>query len=182
MKKLLFLLPVILLAGCGVQSECKETVKDSLKAPSTAIFSKMETYDTDTFWKVVGWFVESQNSLGAMVWDKFYCVKVGDENVAIFRNWNEERYDELTEIVNTKEKGNLRDKADCEKAIQKALNDSTIKISSYIWDEDDEKFRLNGWVIDYKGEYVTVMCYVDDDKGGVYQVKIDDKVYKVSKQ
>ena len=180
MKKLLFLLPCLLLTGCGIQSECKEIVKDNLNAPSTAIFSKMKTYDTDTFWKVVGWFVESQNRLWAMVWDNFYCVQVWDDKIAIFQNWNEDRFDELTEIINSK--WDMRDKSACESAIQKVLNDNSIKISGYIWDEENGKFRLNGGVIEYEWGYKTIMCYVDDDKGGVYQIKIDDKVYKVSKQ
>lgn len=180
MKKLLFLIPCLLLAGCGAQDECKESVKDVLRSPSTAIFTKMETYNTDTFWKIVWWFVESQNWFGAMVWDKFYCVKVWDENVVIFRDSESDRYDEVTDMINSK--WNIRDKSDCDVAVQKVLNDNSIKLISYTQDEDDENFRLNWWIIDYDWWYKTVLCYVDDEKGGVYQIKIDEKVYKISKQ
>ena len=52
---------------------CKEQVKDRLKAPSTAIFSKVEVRKTKSYWTVVGGIVESQNWFGGMKKMGFYC-------------------------------------------------------------------------------------------------------------
>lgn len=61
---------------------CHEQVKDFLKAPSTAIFSKEEIKNVESWkWPVIYWMVESQNTYWWMVKDYFYCYWF-DRNVA----------------------------------------------------------------------------------------------------
>lgn len=61
---------------------CHEQVKDFLKAPSTAIFSKEEIKNVESWkWPVIYWMVESQNTYWWMVKDYFYCYWY-DRNVA----------------------------------------------------------------------------------------------------
>lgn len=186
MKKLLFLLPFLLLAGCGVQDECKEMVKDYLNAPSTAKFSKMETYKTEYLGNVVGGLVESQNKLGATVWDRFYCI-IWDEKLVVFDDWDtRDIYESVKNIVKDNPRksdssGSDKDRKICEDATRKALKDDSIKISKYEWDEDEDyNLRLNLVMFEYKWEIKWAFCYVKDDK--VYQIKIDDKIYKVTQQ
>lgn len=181
MKKLVFLLPCLLLAGCGFQSECQDAVKYSLKAPSTAVFSKIESYKTDIYGEVVGGFVESQNGFGAMVWDKFYCVKPGADTLVVFKELDKELYDSITQSIQNKS-SNDDGRAECEGAMQKIMGDNRIKFVQYMPDDGDDDFKVNGGMIYQNEEFKNVFCMVDSEKGGLYQVKIDDKTYSVSRQ
>lgn len=63
---------------------CKEQVKDRLKAPSTAIFSKTEIKETKTYGTVVGGIVESQNWFGGMRKMWFYCQNYNKNSKSFF--------------------------------------------------------------------------------------------------
>lgn len=61
---------------------CRDQVKDYLKAPSTAIFTKEEIKNIEMWnWPVIYWMVESQNTYWWMVKDYFYCYWY-DRNIA----------------------------------------------------------------------------------------------------
>ena len=76
---------------------CKSVVKNSLRAPSTAIF-----YDVHKVgdW-LIKWKVESQNWFWAMWINYFYCTDIVWEMFPVFKDWSDESndiYDHFEEI------------------------------------------------------------------------------------
>lgn len=180
MKKLLFLFPLLLLAGCWQESQCQDLVKDKLSAPSTAIFSKMETYETEWFWTVIGWKVESQNRLGAMVWSDFYCRM--DENTVIFDTDSdyEDFRNMLKSITKVLSDVNKKDKKACEKSAKEVLWD-TVKIIDFMWDEQDRNgFRTNWMLIEWLWDVEAAICVVDIKSDNVKLIQVWDKKYEIT--
>lgn len=180
MKKLLFLFPLLLLAGCWQESQCQDLVKDKLSAPSTAIFSKMETYETEWFWTVIGWKVESQNRLGAMVWSDFYCLM--DEKAVIFDTDSEYEgfRNMLKSITKVLSDVNKKDKKACEKSLKKLAWDN-IKIIDFLWNEQERNgSRVNWIIIEELWDMETVVCEVDIKSNKVKSIRYWDKKYEIT--
>ena len=182
MKKLLFLLPFLLLAGCWQESQCQEMVKDKLSAPSTAIFSKMETYKSEWLWDVIGGFVESQNWFGAMVWTKFFCWM--DEKDVFFED--EAEYEDFKKMLKSTTETlstiNKQDKKACEEVAKKIIWDA-VKFIDFIWDEQNRSgSRVNWMIVERIWDFESVVCEVDVETGKVKTMQVWDKKYKVSEQ
>lgn len=183
MKKLLVFVPIILLlAGCWQESQCQEMVKDKLSAPSTAIFSKMETYDSEGFWTVIAGKVESQNWFGAMVWSDFFCWM--DENDVIFDT--ESDYEDFKKMLKSTmevlSSVNKQDKEACEKVAKKVIWDA-VKFIDFIWDEQNRNgSRVNWMIVERLWDFESVICEVDIESGKVKAMQVWDKKFKITEQ
>lgn len=77
-----------LLAENSDIAECKRLVRDSLKSPSSAIFTEVSVFygthplSGDKTVKVEG-VVDAQNSFGAVLANDFYCSKINTESLIL---------------------------------------------------------------------------------------------------
>lgn len=196
MKQLIFLLPLLLLAGCWMQSDCKDLVKSSLKSPSTAKFSSLTTYKTEEFWDVVWWFVESQNWFGAMVWNQFFCVLSWDNSFSVFNTDGDEwtYYEYIynvingweTDLVKLDRERKFRGKNDedtCELLIQEILWVDSVYISNFAVSMDVAWIKQYSGEIWYWGEDLPIFCHKDTtnkmspETNYIFSISIDGKWY-----
>lgn len=199
MKKLVFLLPFLLLAGCWMQSDCKDLVKNSLKSPSTAKFSSLTTYKTEEFWDVVWWFVESQNWFGAMVWNQFFCVLSWDNSFSVFNTDGDEwtYYEYIynvingweTDLVKLDRERKFRGKNDedtCELLIQEILWVDSVYISNFAVSMNVAWTKQYSGEIWYWGEDLPIYCHKDTtneispETNYIFSIFIDGKWYNAN--